>query len=92
MPTKASLEALVSDDIVTRLRAWHTEWDWYLPDDAADEIERLRHERFEWFLVACGLRDAVTGNLDVHAAFDDYLRVRGRLEDPRDALEGNKGE
>jgi hypothetical protein len=32
----------MSDDIVTRLREWHTEWDWHLPDEAADEIERLR--------------------------------------------------
>lgn len=34
--------ALMNDDIVTRLREWHTEWDWHLPDEAADEIERLR--------------------------------------------------
>ena len=34
----------VSDDIVTRLREWHTAWNWYLPDEAADEIERLRAE------------------------------------------------
>ena len=34
----------MTDDIVTRLRAWHTEWDWYLPDQAADEIERLGAE------------------------------------------------
>lgn len=34
----------MSDDIVTRLREWHTAWDWDLPDQAADEIERLR----EW--------------------------------------------
>ncbi len=32
----------MNDDIVTRLREWHTAWDWYLPDQAADEIERLR--------------------------------------------------
>lgn len=34
----------MTDNIVTRLREWHTEWDWYLPDEAADEIERLRKE------------------------------------------------
>lgn len=88
----------MSDDIVIRLRKafdiWlsHGEVDDLAWNEAADEIERLRHERFEWFLVACGLRDAVMEKLDVHAAFDDYLRVRGRLEDPRDALERNKGE
>lgn len=32
----------MTNDIVTRLRDWHTEWDWYLPDQAADEIERWR--------------------------------------------------
>ena len=33
----------MTDDIVTRLRNWHTKWDWELPDEAADEIERLRN-------------------------------------------------
>ena len=37
-----------NDDIVTRLREWHTAWDWDLPDQAADEIERLRAERDSW--------------------------------------------
>lgn len=34
----------MNDDIVTRLRAWTIAftWDWSLPNDAADEIERLR--------------------------------------------------
>lgn len=32
----------MSKDIVTQLREWHTTWNWYLPDEAADEIERLR--------------------------------------------------
>lgn len=40
----------MSDDIVARLRAWHTEWDWYLPDQAADEIERLCKQEEETFL------------------------------------------
>jgi len=32
----------MTDDIVARLREWHTEWNWNLPDEAADEIEYLR--------------------------------------------------
>jgi hypothetical protein len=42
----------VSDDIVGLLRNWHTKWDWYLPDEAAAEIERLRVERDRWREVA----------------------------------------
>lgn len=38
----------MSDDIVTRLREWHTAWNWYLPDQAADEIERLRADVKRW--------------------------------------------
>ena len=38
----------MTDDIVTRLREWHTAWNWYLPDEAADEIERLRADRDKW--------------------------------------------
>ena len=38
----------MTDDIVTQLREWHTAWDWYLPDQAADEIERLRADRDRW--------------------------------------------
>jgi hypothetical protein len=34
----------MSNDVATRLRKWRTEWDWRLPDEAADEIERLRGE------------------------------------------------
>ena len=51
------------------------------------EIERLRRERLEWFLVARQLRDAVMAKQEVDEALSDYLRVRGRLEDPRDAVE-----
>lgn len=50
---------------------------------AADEIERLRYECKEWFLVAREMRDVILGQGDTHAALDDYLRVRGRLADPR---------
>lgn len=47
----------MSDDIVTRLREWHTEWDWDLPDEAAEEIERLRAElaRLSSFLHPIGM-------------------------------------
>ena len=38
----SNVVAIMADDIVTRLRNWHTKWDWELPDEAADEIERLR--------------------------------------------------
>ncbi len=36
----------MTDDIVTRLRTWESEFDlhWTLPREAADEIERLREE------------------------------------------------
>lgn len=59
---------------------------------AADEIERLRYERNEWFLVARQLRDAVMAKQEIDEALNDYLRVRGRLEDPRDAVEEVRGE
>lgn len=59
---------------------------------AADEIERLRDERREWFLVAREMRDVILGQGDTQAALDDYLRVRGRLEDPRNAVEEVRGE
>lgn len=86
----------MSDDIVTRLRnevvkaeiddaltSWElakTVW------EAATEIERLRHERLEWFLAARQLRDVILEQGDAQPALDDYLRVRGRLEDPRDSV------
>ena len=57
-----------------------------------DEIERLRHERLEWFLVARQLRDAAIAKKEIDEALNDYLRVRGRLEDPRDAAEEVYGE
>lgn len=50
---------------------------------AADEVERLRYECREWFLVAREMRDVILGQGDTQAALDDYLRVRGRLSDPR---------
>ena len=39
----------MTDDIVTRLREWQNEFDlhWTLPDEAADEIERLREKNRE---------------------------------------------
>ncbi len=39
----------MTDDIVTRLRTWESEFDlhWTLPNEAADEIERLRKENAE---------------------------------------------
>ena len=41
----------MTDDIVTRLRAWTIAftWDWSLPNDAADEIERLRTQLEQLF-------------------------------------------
>lgn len=44
------------DDIVTRLRNWHTEHDSAFPRpidlEAADEIERLRADRDRWQKIA----------------------------------------
>ena len=59
----------MTDDIVTQLRNWHTAWNWYLPDEAADEIERLRAE----------LKDA---DDDFHAlkAMFDKMRAEVRGE------------
>ena len=76
----------MTDDIVTRLREHHCcdETDCRQAELAADEIERLRAERLEWFLVARQLRDAVGYVTEIQDAIDNYLRVRGRLEDPRD--------
>lgn len=51
------------------------------------ENERLRRERLEWFLVARQLRDAVMAKQEIDEAVNDYLRVRGSLEDPRDSVE-----
>lgn len=81
------------EDTVTRLRQAP------VPDelvpveqlfDLEDEIERLRAERLEWFLVARQLRDALveSGNKEPFEAFDEYLRTRGRLEDPREQAKG----
>lgn len=91
----------MSDDLVTRLRessgmttsrsddgfmSIHPDTD--LMRQAADEIERLRRERNKWFLVARQLRDALlSGNgEDANNAIDNYLRTRGNLEDPREAV------
>jgi hypothetical protein len=40
----------MTDDIVSRLRTWESDFDlhWTLPNEAADEIERLRKERDHW--------------------------------------------
>lgn len=64
-----------------------------LLNDAIDEIERLQMERRDWFIVARDLKDALFSNdaladtPAVQPALDTYLRVRGRLEDPRDAVQ-----
>ena len=79
---------------MTRLRDKECTWpecNW-LMGDAADEIQRLRRERLEWFIVARQLRDAVMAKQEVDEAINDYLRVRGSLEDPRDAVEEVRGE
>ena len=55
-------------------------------DELHDEVIRLRQERLEWFLVARQLRDAVMRVREIDEAIDGYLRVRGRLEDPRDVV------
>lgn len=52
------------------------------------EIERLREERLQWFVVARQLRDALFGTEEKDAAVDEYLRTRGRLEDPREQATG----
>ena len=85
----------MTDDIVTRLRRHcHTEYPMGdgqvfrlkmpLLSEAADEIERLRAERLQWFLVARQLRDALFGTEEKDAAVDEYLRTRGRLKNPRE--------
>ena len=88
----------MTTDIVTQLRK---EWeygnnakgcDYEMFAQAADEIERLRYECREWFLVAREMRDVILGQGDTQAALDDYLRVRGRLEDPRDRVQEADGE
>lgn len=53
---------------------------------SSNEIVRLRQERLEWFLVAKDLSYALLQGRDADEAFDNYLRTRGRLEDPRDVL------
>ena len=42
----------MTDDIVTRLRAWKIDGVQTIYDDAADEIERLRQDRDKWRKVA----------------------------------------
>lgn len=75
----------MSQDIFEKLRI--DEWRNYDYKLAADEIERLRYERREWFLVARQLRDALMMKREIDDALNDYLRTRGRLEDPRDCFE-----
>lgn len=83
----------MNDDILTFL---HREYDHFNNDGggdyeviltAANEIERLRYERREWFLVARQLRDSLMMTREIDDALNDYLRTRGRLEDPRDCFE-----
>ena len=81
----------MTDDIVTRLRvmtvAESAENIYATMIDAAYEIERLRKERMEWFLVARELRDATHLSMDrLEAAHTQYLRTRGTYEDPRDCM------
>ena len=87
----------MSDDIVTRLRQraiYRRDKHKFdadiemIENEAADEIERLREERLQWFVVARQLRDALLGTEEKDAAVDEYLRTRGRLEDPREQAEG----
>lgn len=72
----------MNEDIVARLRDSQFGGR-SLCREAADEIERLQHERLEWFLVARQLRDALLSNQQLDEALDSYLRVRGKFEDPR---------
>lgn len=48
------------------------------------ELKAMKAERLAWFLVARQLRDALIGGKDKDEALDEYLRTRGRLEDPRE--------
>lgn len=81
----------MTDDIVTRLRKHH---EWFgsggqptsVWEDAADEIERLRAERCNWFIVAQELKDSIMGTVESEVAMVDYYRLRGSLEDPRDCV------
>lgn len=78
-------------DIVTRLRHIYSQKDVGVsvnPEtftEAADEIERLRAERLEWFVIARQLLEVVIAAEKPNPAIDAYLRLRGSLEDPRNA-------
>jgi predicted Fe-S protein YdhL (DUF1289 family) len=80
---KSKKTCVISDDIVIRLRNTQIGGS-FLCSEAADEIERLRAERFNWFIVARELKDAVLGTVESEVAMIDYYRLRGNLEDPRD--------
>lgn len=77
-------------DIVTRLR---NKYAGQLPIciEAADEIERLRKERKEWFVLAQELVHKIM-LVDIEDGYgeviDEYMRTRGRLEDPRVVTDG----
>lgn len=91
---------VVIDDIVTRLRDVGFSLGFYgnagqnrvTVFQAADEIERLRAERLDWFHVARQFRDVVLEVGNIENALDEYLRVRGRLEDPRDCQQEVSGD
>jgi hypothetical protein len=51
-----------------------------------NELKRLQEERAAWFFVARELAQVIMSGVDGEEALNDYLRLRGRLEDPRDAL------
>lgn len=57
----------------------HIEW-------LQKEMNRLRDDRLEWFLITrrfAYVGKAEWGKEKWEEVFDDYLRLRGRLEDPR---------
>jgi hypothetical protein len=89
---------LVSDDIATQLRwisdtkQWVKLRDWTkITTDAANEIDNLRAERLYWFNSARELAWKALSNKECSDYLDEeinnYLRTRGRCEDPRDCFE-----
>ena len=85
----------MTDDIVSRLR-FSKEVDRTSPafaimKDAADEIDNLRAERLYWFNSARELAWKALSNKECSDYLDEeinnYLRTRGRCEDPRDCFQ-----
>jgi hypothetical protein len=94
-PSEAHLRAMELERHVNALKAELADLrkgDWVgRVFDAEAEVRRLQYERNEWFSVAQRLRDAILGTEQSDIALDNYLRVRGRLEDPRDCIEETYG-